>query len=46
MYIAILPTYYEVYAIGATEEEAKKEHRQRIQESIPRERGAKRKGHL
>lgn len=24
MYIAILPTYYEIYAIGETEEEAKK----------------------
>ena len=24
MYIAILPAYYEVYAIGGTEEEAKK----------------------
>lgn len=39
MYIAILPTYYEVYAIGATEEEAKKNIVKGYKKAFPEKEG-------
>lgn len=36
MYIAILPTYYEVYAIGSTEEEVKKNIVKGYKKAYPR----------
>lgn len=36
MYIAILPTYYEVYAIGGTEEEVKKNIVKGYKKAFPR----------
>ena len=37
MYIGILPTYYEVYAIGETEEEVKKNIVKGYKKCFPRE---------
>lgn len=39
MYIAILPTYYEIYAIGATEEEAKRNIVKGYKKAFPEKEG-------